>query len=1709
VLAVAAVSIGAFAGALSPTARADVFAPTRSALQDQYNRPLISGMMGLRAPPDVGGGHLVGDNTDPNGLRWTKCTNLGLDLLVTLVADAKGLMPSADARAHVGKVLDVLSGLTTFAGLFPEVIRLDPNNVHAEDADGRIRYSSIDSAWVTVALSFVDAAYQGTDDALAARARSLIAKQDYAVLVDQHGTMSAGFFVNTRSNRREETFPFSYDDLNSEARPLVNALVGLGKLPLSAWTGMHYRWVRKEGSIIARGWHYSAFVEMTGQLFFDESSLAPQSLGRSHTAYIDATRSVAARNGHTVFGYAPACDPAMGYLEYGLDRPNVVSPYAAAELAMTGNARALSNLEAVLRALPQDGRPAPDGLEPKSSRLLCRVARTLDQSLLFLGLNVDAVWRLARGTGWYASAEQRIVDLDRTARPPPDVPMEAQQGDEHGSARAPAALAPAAASPDERAATVDRGRAVLRSVLDAVRAMESTAGGHVSAADGLRRYAVAKAVSTWLDLLPHGSMVVTREQDMQTAAPQFRADLQVQAVLSPAKFAAGAVAEDAAAQAAAASLRQEHDALADALNAYARLYLAERRVARLREHEESLRALMRGLTLPRASANGDALLLEARRAAIAAKQGEADSSRRGQAAHLEALVRQKLDGSGLDPRLDLTDVLDVLSIPVRRSGTRVEEAVAALHYQRSLLALAESQMPYVPQLLASVLDVLVKPPQTNTGQSAKWSTDQVLGQATVGFDLRPSRTPERDAEQISTEAELWRLKQTIDQNRRVRAEARARRDGAVSAWLASRDVLESDASFADAARRFARGESDAGALVHASESLISARDSIDELFAEAVLCQVVLMTHGEATGATLPGGDAREPAFDEPLGRQAEPAATPDASVAAAEAASSSAYERAEAMRATFAGRIEMGVLYPLVAGSATALGNNTGLLLTAGGALLPPELRHPALLARISLFERRDCPEGRAARIEAELRAAQAVFARKHRLAQQAAVRLELASQGTAVREADRRLAFVTALRDALRQMKDQGVIDEATLDSEGETRVAAATADREEQRARWVQTQIAAQGLVDQASTLGLVDIREAEEADVALYGAEQLVGFETELRRRIAELELDRARAWLTAVRRAGASIDVALQGTREIGKESVGSSLGLGLSWTVDPPRTPSDISDAAAAVGRAEESVAVTQEALESEKKVAAADRDETARLRDIELQNRDRLRATLARLREEQAAEPELSSSAKLRAAAGVEALLFEAERRLVAVESRAGRALLSAMNLGVAPTPDVGGTAGPEKLPAATLAEAIDRLVESDRRVLVADAVARSMIGAPLRPPLVSGVHVAGPAFGVTFATQPSTSLTTVAGSTPARGLTGDIGVGVSLALSESFSFIETSAQTQSARTSCEAARAHAAIDALGAIASAWSAREKARLAGEREAAREKVALLTSPRLSAAQIGPEALANAESAYAAAQADVVEAQGHSERSRRRLVQRNAVLTDRVLDEFGQLVSADAGAALEKALNAVVWSGPAADVASARAKRDVAGAATGSAFFRLLDPITLFGEFEPFGEWDSPPSAGAGYGAPTRDAHIDLALRLGVNLKAIGEIADRAMLVSGRQGEMEVTERATRDAAAEQRVRVEAARASWRTAAQALEAARHAFEDTDRRYRAGEGGVSIDGRSEALEALFDAERAEIDARLAFLDAFFEVHLASAPEVTVLPSPLTESSNAKNH
>lgn len=371
------------------------------------NQRLYKGIKSLRAQ----GTEIVGDNTGTWGMSYTKPTNIGLDLISTTVVANEALVPKEEAIAHIESVLKTLQSLRKYKGIFPEFIKINGGEISTEVKNGEIGYSSLDSGWLTFALSLVKDNYPGLE--VSVLARELINSQDYSIFLDANGLMGAGLRVDADTDTVVAGYGFSYDNRNSEARAVVLPLVGMGKIPETAWSKMYYRWVTKEGLDLAEGWNYSAFVELTGNVFFREALLAPESFGKSHKNYAEASFRVAQRSNYRIFGWAPCMSPEGSYHAYGLDDSAVVTPYAAALLATTEDPESKTNFKKILD-LNKDSALLPDVLISSSGVIGNEISLTLDQNLLFLAANKESVREIVQETQWYPEAETRIINFDNS-----------------------------------------------------------------------------------------------------------------------------------------------------------------------------------------------------------------------------------------------------------------------------------------------------------------------------------------------------------------------------------------------------------------------------------------------------------------------------------------------------------------------------------------------------------------------------------------------------------------------------------------------------------------------------------------------------------------------------------------------------------------------------------------------------------------------------------------------------------------------------------------------------------------------------------------------------------------------------------------------------------------------------------------------------------------------------------------------------------------------------------------------------------------------------------------------------------------------------------------------------------------------------------------------------------------------------------------------
>jgi hypothetical protein len=1755
-----AVAEGAGAGAGAVAFRGTVPGPSLGELQGKYNALLARGLTRLRANKAPGEEHIVGDSTDAAGMYWTKCTNLAVDLIDTLVAEERGLVTAPDAREHVLKILDILGGLRTYHGIFPEIVQID-NGIRAEVKAGRVRYSSVDSAWVTLALTLVQARYQTPDDeaapegldgrqgpspgALSEKARALTANQDYGVFVGADGLLGGGFWVDAGTYQRGADFGFSYGDRNSEARPLVLALVGMGKLPASAFDNMRATWALKEGLPVLQGWRWSAFVEMTGELWLDEMALAPLSLGQSHANYIEATTRVARRLGHTVWGYAPACDIDRGYSEYGLDRAELVSPYAAGLLAMTGDARALANLERSLASMPNDGRPMPDGLDPRTGRVVCEVARTLDQSLLFLSLNVDVVRTLARRTTWYASAEQRTRELDRTSQPPAELrtaeasPALGQARPSGAGATGVAAASPTvAAGPGPGAGAIPSASALVQ-VLDAVRRSESTVGGPAALARSQYGLASARATRAWADFTPDLAVSIRHPLDQSLTEPAWRTVLQARAALSLEKVWTAVAAGDAEDTAGISVKQSERDGWLRGFAGYFELYLAERRRSLLEEHRASLAAFAAGLSGgERPGSLNDVVLLRSRLSALDAFIADAEASRRLALGQLRTLTGTPIRNSGLDPHLDLGQVLGLMgqTMPAASVVAADEERAAAeLERQRSLASQVASRAPYVPELRAGAFVDIPRGDLAGAGGAPAqgWTVDRVTGALSLAFNVRAAHGLEREAQARAFEGSALQLDQVRQARAAAVAAARARLRASLATWSAHADA-PADALYRDTGESLKRGEVDVGTLLGASRTFLDARDSAERVFVEAVGAGVALAGAGASpvgepeTGPALSSQGGPVPAVlsraeVDALGSEAASAA-PAVRAADAEAARA----RAEALRVSrdsWRVGFEAGVAYPFYTRSGAAFDQTLGPPMTFGAVALATErIGEPTLLGRLSVELKGNHALVDAADAEAELRAAQDELARKGRLAEQARARLELAYAEALQQAAANHASFCSEQLRLARQMQAAGLLDEKNLLREAELRAGVAHGQWQDAQATLAQAQLRANQLLGRPLRAPLAIRETPEELADWLRGAHfpslGLVGYRDALGLEIAELEQRRANHQLQALREPPRAVDLTVQASEQL--RGYGHSVGVALGLRLDPPRNPSKVLEAARLAGESAGRAEEVRQRLAGERRLAEVEIAAAKQSHALELESHERLAAVLEDLKRDQAVRPELHESSKARSLGVVQERLQEVDLRVIESSARLARARLTALELGGAagetpsastpalppgPSPPLPPSPSGPAGPAPELEGTLRQLVESEPGVVTAGAAAQAVTleYEHRAPAVLSGAHLAGPFVGGSYGigrsdTGANTSLTI-------RDVGGSVAAGLTYDLDEGLSFLGTRRLERSVESSLIAAHHRAEVGAFAGIAELWKARDLARLAAERASEnKRRLESLAIPRYRAAQLGAQGLTEATIASAGAESERRRTEAVLLASRVGLRSRGVDMSDAALDAFAHLAAPELApppaAVLDAWEKAELESGP--ELAEATARRDAASAEEVLAFSRILGPTTLSIELDPQARRTTTTVLDAQQIDSQRRLTWVSSLYVPFGPRALAEGGEAGALVDVRRAEAAARARALRESFADTRLRLEVGRNRWEVAERGWKDAGLALAEVNRRYRGALGGATGDSQAQAEDDVFDAEEHERDTRAELMSLLAPIHRrqglpATSPAAIPAPRP----------
>jgi hypothetical protein len=344
----------------------------------------------------------VGDYTSPS--------TVGIWLMAVAGAEKLGLIGRPEAIDLIDHALATLAGLERLHGFFYNYY----DTTTLERSSNFV--SSVDSSWLTAGLMVV----RQTFAELAEPASRLIQDGDYGWLYDQaEGLMSHGYYANLDCPSQ-----YHYGLLYTEARVLSLIAIGKGDVPEAHWFRLQRTLPPEEswqtqppksrqakqirGQTVIGGWYErgpyrylpswggSMFEALMPTLVVDETSFAPESLGRNDFVHATLQRQHALEElGYPVWGMSPSATAAGdGYGEFGvrylgvLGYPDgVVAPYASALALAVTPGPAIQNLRALAERYPGiwGAYGFYDAVDPKSGRVALRYL-TLDQGMLFVAI---------------------------------------------------------------------------------------------------------------------------------------------------------------------------------------------------------------------------------------------------------------------------------------------------------------------------------------------------------------------------------------------------------------------------------------------------------------------------------------------------------------------------------------------------------------------------------------------------------------------------------------------------------------------------------------------------------------------------------------------------------------------------------------------------------------------------------------------------------------------------------------------------------------------------------------------------------------------------------------------------------------------------------------------------------------------------------------------------------------------------------------------------------------------------------------------------------------------------------------------------------------------------------------------------------------------------------------------------------------------------
>jgi outer membrane efflux protein len=1229
------------------------------------------------------------------------------------------------------------------------------------------------------------------------------------------------------------------------------------------------------------------------------------------------------------------------------------------------------------------------------------------------------------------------------------------------------ALAPErGGSPELQAA-----RSAVERLLKLTERAESRRGGDLAIARRQAETSNAETTAAWLDWLPDFSAAVRRqveqETDSDSSVSGWRLDFEGRLALSLRKLSATDTARAAQVKGQAELEQAAYATRQRTLEAGFELYFQERKIELLKDQISAFEPLLAMTRTPRPGLMTDGVLVEGYLAELQGTLSGLQLEQRDQAQRLGARLAVPLDESGIDPRLELPLLLELIRAELGQSSPHVAQVRRAdTQLEEERLRWVERQAWYVPELRSTTLALL---PRGSTPGSSAPRLTSVTTELALALRLRPGVPALQVAQRRAVDKSVFDHEQSRRRRERVEDEARARVGELSRLWPDESGIRAAAAQFDDTARRFARGERSVAELAAANRTLLGTQLAREALLRDAILAQITLYAN-DHTDLSPAAESRREALTPGEVDRRSVRAADSAAIVKGARAEAERAEQRARSERFVFSTALEAGVSLPLYKSEDVAAGNVRPELSLSGSGSLTTPVRELSVLARWSLDLRAGSASQRAFESESRLRTVQAELTKKRYQWAQIEARIELA-QATKSVELSQRVSQL-ALESLRREQRwlEQGAASERDLRAaELTSHAAALERGKAQARLRSAQIRLASYLGTTRGTELTVNETPEALESWLMqnFIPQHRLLGFEADGRRRQAELETETARAQTEALERPTRGTTLTTQATQGLsgGAFSLTFALGVALGST----REPLQIARAAEREGAARGRLTSLERELDEQRARVEQHLDEANALLDAEKGIQQRLSSLLETVRAEQAAAPDVHQAIKQRQLGDLEASLLDSEKRRLEADEQRRSARLQALALGDA------ALASRSKSAPSGLADSERALVEQRAAVTVADAAAASTRD-HLPLPVVSAFHLVGPF------TVGSYDANRAIGPVTTKAWRGDLGLGLAFHLDESLGVISSRKLSNAADLERTRARKSAALDAIHELGRTWTARELERLSAEEEAeALHHLEGSVKPRFALGQVTVATVVQAQQQQAFARLRHSSDQSLLRTQHALLAALGAQVSNDALDEYQRRASAwvasDRAAVAATATN----SEASASELAARSRSAAASSAVAESALRVVSPITGLVELRPA---LLETTSGSGESRETTKGHQlswVLSLIVPFKPKEFGSLAIASARARESDEELGATARDARLVRQSLQARFTALRKDQAGATDRRVAAERALTELEDRLRAARAHATIDQVAPARQALFDARRAEALANGATLEA----------------------------